>query len=453
MDTSYKIKKSWFGFWQKYKLTTQLKLASKLFLWFIIIWLIGSLLTIFSQWAYTDNFQGSLLQPKYLEYFWPVIIELVSGYDIDDSILKLNPVSKILSIVMLISGIIIFAIFTGQIVSMFIQVLQRIHHLPEKPGHFKFNRPLIIFGINPKLHRIIMELRKSLLAKGREIVIVDKNADQVTMTDKELYKDVWYVKGNRADRAVIAGVVGKVETSAIILTSESACDRMDRYADSRSIETAMAVEGYQEKIHTVMELVDDRNIPHLIHTRINEWISIFDYGIKLVSQAALQKSMGSVYHYLLGDGSRKHKSTQIHFTQAGLPKELAGLTYENIRDRLLSKPDLDITLIGFAKYVDAEDAETCGLNLVHSPYINQLNPVNRFCKSCGEYIEENDGLGRIRKKCPECFEKESPKNSKTLNSRFFPKDTRLSRKDKLIYLSPEPVDFDKLFHSKLGRRR
>ncbi|MCP5107143.1 MAG: hypothetical protein GY950_27400 [bacterium] len=448
MSLNYRIKKSWFGFWQKYKLKTQFKIASRLLWIFLIIWLIGSVLTILSQWAFTDHYEGTPFQGKYLEYFWPVIIELVSGYDIQAQELALNPASNVISVFMLITGIIIFAIFTGQIVSMFIHVLQRYNHLPEKPDDFVFNRPVIICGINNKLPQVIRELRRSPLTVGREIVVIDSEADKLKIEDKEFYKDVWYVKGDQADRSVLAKALGEQEASAIILASEPKCKAQGKYSDSRAIETAMAIEGYRETTHTVLELMDDRNTPHLRHTRINEWISIFEYGIKLTSQAALQHGMGSVFHYLLGGKTVRNgagKTSQIFFTQGLLPERFNGLTYKEVRDKTLSTSTIDITLIGFARYVGWGLGQKYNLEMGYSPFIKQLNPVNRTCRVCGADIGETDELGRIQKKCPGCFKTEKNRDKNAVNLWYFPIDTQLSRKDKLIYLSGKPVDFNNIF--------
>lgn len=457
MTIGYKIKKSWHGFWQKYKLKTHLRIASKLLMIFLLVWLIGSVLTIFSQWAYTDNFQGSVMQGKYLKYFWPVIIELVSGYDIDDASLMMNPVSNVLSVIMLITGIIIFAIFTGQIVSMFIQVLQRLNHLPEKPENFRFNRPVVICGINDKLPQIVMELRKSPHTHNREIVVIDEGADTLKIGEKECYKDVWYVKGNQADRAILEKVIGHTATSAIILTPEhhfttGSSTNTGRYLDSRAIETAMAIEGYEQKTHTVLELMNERNIPHLKHTKINEWISVFDYGVKLVSQAAMQHGMGSVYHYLLGNGKQhdnqhdnQHQTTRIHFTQPCLPECFRGRSYETIRNKIIDCPDLDVTAIGFARHVPPVLEKRYDLNLDQTPFINQLNPVGMVCRKCKKEIEDIDPLGRAALTCPACTGNKEPAYQ-------FPKFTVLNKEDKLIYLAAEPVENWDIGHCKKKRK-
>jgi hypothetical protein len=207
----------------------------------------------------------------------------------------------------------------------------------------------------------------------------------------------------------------------------------------------MAIEGYREKVHTVLELMDERNIPHLKYTKINEWISVFEYGIKLTAQAALQHGMGNVYFYLLGGETKSKKTNRIYFSQIQLPVQMDGLTYKDIRNKVLSTPGIDITLIGFAKYVPPEYIETYQLNIGNSCHIKQLNPVCRTCRECGTHIHEADELGRIQRKCPACLEKEEKQNNHAGNQWFYPIDTPLTAKDKLIYLSEVPIDCHKIF--------
>ena len=77
----YKFSKAWHAVWQKYKLEVQLKIAGRLFLIFIAVWLISSILTILSQWIFVYEMKETLFNFKYIEYFWTVIIELVSGFE------------------------------------------------------------------------------------------------------------------------------------------------------------------------------------------------------------------------------------------------------------------------------------------------------------------------------------------------------------------------------------
>ena len=454
IDWFYNLKKSWFGFWQRYHLKTQVKITSRLLLIFLIIWLIASILTILCQWGYSDHFEGSPFQAQYLKYFWAVIIELVSGFDAPAEKLDLNPISDILTVMVLITGIFIFAIFTGQIVSMFIHVMKKLNHLPEKPPHFQFRRPIIICGINQKLHRVIQSLRRDHLAKGREIVVIGENSDQVIKAHKELYKDTWYVKGDQADRDILKNAMGSQKNAAIILTEAEACENVKgRYSDSRALETALAIEGYRQNTHTVMELQDDRNIPHLEHTQINEWISIQEYGIKLTAQAVLQQGMGKVFYHLLGANPESKDNNRIYFSQSPLPPSMAGYTYEQVRDKIMKEPRLDITLMGFSKYIPGDLGFPQGVSRGNTPYILQLNPVSYKCRSCGRLIKEKDEWGRVKSLCPHCIEGEVGRRKGSSSQWFFPLDTIITPKDKLVYLAREPVDFDSFYKKCFFRRQ
>lgn len=443
MDFRYKLKKKWLAYWQKYKLKSQVKTAVKLFSIFILVWLIGSILTILSQWFFMHDCAHHPFCLKYAKYFWTVIIELTSGFDIIDD---LHTVSKIISVIMLILGIIIFAVFTGQIVSMFMNVIQRSHHLPEKPPNFQFRRPIIICGINRKLEKIIEELRSNKLSENREIIIVDPEADNVKFEDSQngKYNDVWYAKGNQADRKVLENVMGEKETSAIILTPPASPGQNNRYCDSRAIETAMAIEGYREKTNTLLELNDERNIPHLKHTKINEWLSVSEYGLRLVSQAALQHGMARVYYHLLGNKSKSGKSNQVSITHPPLPPQIRGLTYEEIRAKIIPSPHADITIIGFARKGTPGTQDYANMEPGNSQYIYQVNPVTATCRICGSVIRERDKLGRVRNACANCFNKPQGSNSQGKNKSYFPKDTPLTENDRLIYISHSDVDFNQL---------
>jgi hypothetical protein len=442
MSIKYKIKKAWFGFWQKYKLEVHLKIAAKLFLIFLMVWIIGSILTILSQWLFISK-DATPFHLKNIDYFWTVIIELVSGFDVPG--VKLHVVSKIISVIILMTGIVIIAIFTGQIVSMFVHVLQRTHHLPEKPGNFKFKRPIIICGINEKLYPIIEELKRSVLCQGREIIIVGHEADKIKVEEGKKFKDTWYTKGDQANRKVLEKVLGEEENAAIILSRESVCYRNTGYSDSKAIETALAIEGFSEKTHTVVELMNERHIPHLQHTKVNEWISVFEYGIKLVSQSALQPGMANIYLYLLGDTSEREKKDQVYFSRLQLPGKMEGMTYEEIRNAILTNLTIDATLIGFAKFVTKETSEKLKLNLANTSFVRQLNPRSRRCSMCGSETFKVDELGRVFEKCPRCFSKEKDSNKYASNQLFLPKDTVIKKEDQLIYLSDKELDFNQLF--------
>lgn len=58
---------------------------------------------------------------------------------------------------MLIVGLVVVGLLTGQIISMFVHVLQKSEYFPEKLHNFRFWKPgiICICSCNPRVHNII----------------------------------------------------------------------------------------------------------------------------------------------------------------------------------------------------------------------------------------------------------------------------------------------------------
>ncbi|NOZ61854.1 MAG: hypothetical protein GXO74_09240 [Calditrichaeota bacterium] len=414
MFNTYSLRKSWAGAVQKYRMKKQLARVRKLFLFLFSVWLIGSILTILAQYIFARDLHQSI--HDYLKYFWVVIIELVSGFDIPDTI-PLHLTSQIISVLMLVMGIVVVGLFTGQIISIFVHVLQRGEFVSEKPEGFQFRRPIVICGISPKLPNIIFNLRKSALSKNREIVVVGRDADQIKKEDEEVFEDVWYVKGEPSLRATLLNAIGKEETRVIILERR----RDDPYFSSQcAINTAMAVEVIDERIHTVVEVTHNRDAEHFQRTHINDMINISDFGMKMIAQAALRPGMARVFSQLLGGNEGEESTVQIYFTPLPLQKNFVGKNYLEITAMLCHEfCCADITLLGFAKFFSDEQKKQFDLRLRNTNYFIQINPLSRR-KDDDPANEYTFREGRL----------------------FFFKDTVLKEQDRLIYLADAPINFE-----------
>ncbi|RMH75353.1 MAG: hypothetical protein D6681_22310 [Calditrichaeota bacterium] len=413
---SYILLKKWSGFLQKYNLRTQLRNVRKLFVFLFVVWLWGSLLTILSQWLFAREFHSG--PTDYLKYLWIVIIELVSGFDIPESI-PLHTVSLIISIGMLIMGLVVVGLFTGQIISMFVHVLQRADFFPEKPEKFQFDRPILICGVNSKLNNIIRLLRKSELSRGREIVIIDPTAHQLKKLDDPDCRDIWYVRGDPANRSVLQKALGRHDNRVIILSPDSPGSTN---TSSIPINTALAIEAFDERVHTVVEIPEARNVAHFRQTLMNDWVSLTEFSARLIAQTALQPGMAEVFSRLLGDMEEKH-CARIQFSALPLASYLVGKSYREIatiiRTDLLH---LHITPIGFAKYIDPQEKKRLGLTLRNTNYFIQVNPIN------GKEGAADSGM--IRREDGHIF---------------FTRETILERQDMLIYLGDKQIDFNQFY--------
>ena len=412
----YIIQKSWFAFWQKYKLAAQYRNLRKLITFLIIVWLIGSILTITSQWLFLKDLHHSI--KDYARYFWYVIIELVSGFDIPVDEIPLHLASQIVSILMLIMGIIVVGLFTGQIISMFVHVLQRTDYYPEKPSRFRFLRPIIICGFNRKLPNILKELRSNNEAEEREILIVDENADKIKRIDDSNLDDIWYMAANPCDREVLSKAIGKADTRVIILSKD---ENSESSGNSSAISTALAVEAFDDKVHTVVEVPKANDVLHYQATKINECIYISEFSLKLISQTALRPGIASVYSQLFGETVANSSKQQIYFSHC-LPACCHGKSYRQVLKKFASgELEIDFTLIGYAKFLSREDINSHNLKTQNMMYYAQVNPV-----SASDQKGENDFFVNVGDKV------------------FLHKDAILTAHDKLIYIAAVQINFANL---------
>lgn len=419
MRILYNINKRWHAFLQKYKFSFQLQRIRKLFFFLIIVWLFGSLLTVASQWLFAREAHASPLD--YLQYFWVVIIELVSGFDIPESI-PLHLASHIISIFMLIMGLVVVGLFTGQIITIFVSVLQRAEYLPEKPERFRFEKPIVICGINSRLNNIIENLRRNSLSRDREIVVVHPEAAQLKKRDAATCTDTWFVSGDPANKSILMNALGRKDCRVIILSGDE--QKHVAASSANAINTALAIEATDEAVHTVVEIGDNKNMVHFGRTKVNDWIRVSEFSLKLISQAALQPGVAKVFSQLLGDNQEEDDvQACIWFSQIPLAPIFVGKSFlEAEKICAKSTPACDITLIGFAKHLPEEMKKRYELTLRNSNYFIQLNPPRH--------------VTRLKKR------------SNSDRRLFFGRDTILGENDKLIYLGARPIDFKQILSGK-----
>ncbi|SVE54451.1 uncharacterized protein METZ01_LOCUS507305, partial [marine metagenome] len=160
----------------------------------ISVWFIGGTLTILSQWIISPEVQKS--SHDYLQYYWIVFIEVTSGFDVGGEVKRLNQLSFVITILMLIAGMIIGGLVSGQIIAIILNAAQKAGFVAEAPKNFRFIDPIIIFGINRHLHGIISSVRRIDGNANRDIIIIDEKSDEISILSESDYKNIWYIKSN-----------------------------------------------------------------------------------------------------------------------------------------------------------------------------------------------------------------------------------------------------------------
>jgi hypothetical protein len=170
----------------------------------ISVWFIGGTLTILSQWIISPGVQEST--NDYLQYYWIVFIEVTSGFDVGGEVERLNYLRFVITILMLIAGMIIGGLVSGQIIAIILNAAQKAGLVAEAPENFKFIDPIIIFGNNKHLHGIISSVRQIDGNANRDIIIIDEEANEISILDKSDYKNIWYIKSDPSKRNYLKGI-------------------------------------------------------------------------------------------------------------------------------------------------------------------------------------------------------------------------------------------------------
>jgi len=372
----YSAKKRWAGLANKYHLREELKSFYYLLNLLLFVWLFGSVLTAFVQWITIPEKHYGITD--YFQYFGIVIIELVSNEPGGHLLLGVG--GQLVTVLILLMGIVVVGIFTGKVITVLVHATQRRAFVPAKPPTFQFRNPILLCGKNRKIPAIIRELRRRHEADNREIVIVHSGADAYRKDDFENHSNVWTINNDPADRKVLQSAIGSNRTSAILLTTD-ALD--DAYPDVDVVRRAVAIEGYHEKTHTVLEVIQPKSENLLVHTRVNEWIAVQKFSAAILTQAIISRVAFNVYKQILGisvqaSGGRRNR---IVISDTEIPE--VGISFQKLCVEF-SRSGEEQVLIGVARPHKATVAWQAGTNVNHLKYKILINPDSDLLIESGD---------------------------------------------------------------------
>ena len=353
----------------------------------LLVWFIGGTLTVLSQWIISPEAQDS--PSDYLQNYWIVFIEITSGFDVGDEVNKLNQVSFIITIVMLVSGMIIGGLVSGQIIAIILNATQKAGFVAEAPKNFRFIDPIIIFGINRYLHGIISSVRRIDGNANRDIIIIDEKADGVSILSKSNYKNIWYIKSNPTKKNYlkeifdrnISPAFNKSDINQLFKASQKSCrvillpnlqkDINIDFLDPKTIQKAMEIETFKDNIYTIIQLQSVESKRYLKNKQIDEWLNISDYSTKMIAQASLRPGLSNIFNSIMGGGDQYNADEMIRLSL--IHDSLSNLSFREIKNQIINNPHINCILLGFCKYLKEEDK---GLEkLRNSNYYFQINPV------------------------------------------------------------------------------
>ncbi|MAF94957.1 MAG: hypothetical protein CMM60_04300 [Rhodospirillaceae bacterium] len=344
----------------------------------LVSWIVGSNLIYISEYLYHRDGTAWLNEnfKNYPDTYWNVIVFLTSGVEdyVPDS-----SYSKIITFLLLITGIIIVGFFTANLVPILIEAFNDKHFIKQKPLHLQFKNHYIICGDSRKLEGIIGQLSYSSIKQNRPILVISNGARKIPILCKKKYKNVWGVEGEATEQKILSQADVDRAESVIILADDME-ENAPQAVNSKLITTALKL---SEK-HTIVELKDSSYLKHLKRAHASEIIDVNQYSTRLLSQSILTPGVSQVFYELL---SVSLDSNEIYM----LPmKDLAeiydgniiGNSYREVVNLHLESLAQDFIIIGYQVANSTENRINHDENS-NGRYI--INPSSNNCEYGKDY--------------------------------------------------------------------
>jgi voltage-gated potassium channel len=314
----------------------RLRQIARLATWTIVSWILGANIV-----HMTERFYNPDTGPfsTYWKSYWHILIVLISG--IEDK----EPVSlagRIEITLMLVIGIILISLLTGEIVSILVRKNEQAGKIQSKPPQAVFSNHIIIIHVNHHLDPIIREIHQG--SKGKAfILIISPEVDTLAATDKSIYSRVFGLAGNPLHPRVL--LEGGVEHARrVIILSPFSQESTPDDADRQALMAALAVNCKHQNVHTIVELHSSNSLKHASVLDNVEYVVSKKYCEYLISQSIITNYITEIFNDLMTFS----QDTSEFYTEL-TPPSLIGKTYREAQLHFMNMDHEAIILIGLVK--------------------------------------------------------------------------------------------------------
>lgn len=199
---------------------------------------------------------------------------------------------KLLTIFLYIFGVGLLSLLIGKVIDSVASI-----HRQREAGQLSYQG---------KNHIIIINWSKKAHYAVEEIVAYDPDAEIVIIDESERHPllkrhNVHFVSGDPAAEETLEKANLKEARSAILFADARIEEAA--LADGKSLLIASSVERIAPKVHTTVEIMQERNIQNFRFINVNDFVLSYDAISRLAVRAALQEGNSEIFNQLL---SRQH---------------------------------------------------------------------------------------------------------------------------------------------------
>ena len=313
-----------------------LERLARLLLLAAVAWVAGANALYLSEVIGAEPGGASAYAASYWHSYWGVVIFLISGMDAPS---PESLTGRVIVTLLLISGICLVAVFTGEVVSILVRSAQRSGRMALKPPGLKLVEHIAILGRNQNLEKLVHQIHDAL--GGRHyILVVCSDAESLHSTGRETHRRVFALQGDPSRDAVLDAANLEAARRVIVLSgSESGKTPIE--CDNVSLMHALATIARNRNVPLVVELQEPESLRYAASIQTADCIVSRHFGEKLISQAVLNAGVTEIYDELMTFAGNTNE-----FYRVVVPPPLVGKTFREAQEFFVDHDDEAIVLVG-----------------------------------------------------------------------------------------------------------
>lgn len=270
---------------------------------------------------------------SFFDAIWWTIVTITSvGYG---DYYPVTFAGRIIGIVIIVSGFVLFSTFTAYIASNFID-----KKIKERKGlnKIKLKNHIIICGWNNSARRILKFLVEHSNEKSTTVVLINELDETTVSTVKTHYEqiDIKFIRGDFTNQDILNRANIKDATQILILFDESCQDAVP--SDERTIIAAHNISFLKVKGQINLQLKHEKYLPSIQRDKIQNVVIYEDIGGDILANSTLNPTIPNFIQTLIrGSGNSGFKEFMI-------PEEFVGKTFRDLFDFL--KQEKHLILVG-----------------------------------------------------------------------------------------------------------
>lgn len=275
----------------------------------------------------------------YWENYWGVIVFIISGMDAPE------PVSlgaKVVVVALLIAGICIVAVFTGEVVSILVRSEQRRGRMALKPPGLRLAEHIVVLGRNDHLEQFIHQVHAAL-GQRHYVLVVCEDAETIPSTGPATHRRVFALEGNPS-RSNILNAANIEEARRVVVLSSDQPNATPREKDNVALMHALAAVARNRTIPLVMELQQPESLLYAEPIQSADCLVSRHFGEKLMSQAVLNAGVTEIYDELMTFSPHTNE-----FYRVSVPPHLVGKTFREAQEFFLDHDAEAILPVGIER--------------------------------------------------------------------------------------------------------